>query len=103
MQAIETRYIGATNTKGSRIKATAEAGTITIPYPYDAKGVGQAHREAADALRLHLATKIAKSYNKDRPKDKRMTMEQTGWLNPMVGGALPKERGYAFVFVKGAY
>ena len=32
MQAIETRYLGPTNTRGSRIKATAAAGSITIHY-----------------------------------------------------------------------
>lgn len=51
MQAIETKYIGPTNTKGARIKASCEAGTITIPYPHDAPfGVEGAHLVAARAL-----------------------------------------------------
>ena len=32
MQAIVTKYIGPTNTKGSRIKATCAAGSITVGY-----------------------------------------------------------------------
>ena len=32
MQAIITKYIGPTNTKHSRIKATAAAGSITVEY-----------------------------------------------------------------------
>jgi hypothetical protein len=35
MIAIETKYIPATNTKGSRIKAFTSSGlSFTIPYPY---------------------------------------------------------------------
>lgn len=32
MQAITTRYFGPTNTKGSRVKATAAAGSITVGW-----------------------------------------------------------------------
>ena len=35
MQAIQTKYIGPTNTKGARIKAFCAAGSITIPYNYE--------------------------------------------------------------------
>ena len=48
-QAIETRYLGPTNTKGARIKATAAAGRATVPYDYELD-VPDAHRVAADAL-----------------------------------------------------
>lgn len=34
MQAIRTRYHGATNTRGSRITATCEAGSLTLPRDY---------------------------------------------------------------------
>lgn len=34
MQAIKTKYLPATNTKPSRIKAECEAGSITISYDY---------------------------------------------------------------------
>jgi hypothetical protein len=34
MQAIVTKYIGPTSHRGARIKATASAGSITIPYDH---------------------------------------------------------------------
>jgi len=49
MQAIQTRYFGPTNSRGSRIKATAAAGSITIPYPHELSGQA-VHRAAAEAL-----------------------------------------------------
>lgn len=36
MIAIHTKFIGASNTKGDRVKAyTANGLSVTIPYPYD--------------------------------------------------------------------
>ena len=35
MQAIEVKYLGATNTLPSRWKATASAGSITVSYDYE--------------------------------------------------------------------
>jgi hypothetical protein len=55
MIAIHTKYIGPTNTRGSRIKAfTAGSGSIkgfevTIPYPYELSGE-QVHFAAVKAL-----------------------------------------------------
>lgn len=49
MQAIETKYIPATNTKPSRIKAIASAGSVTIGY-HDCDGYDDAHRRAAIEL-----------------------------------------------------
>lgn len=34
LQAIETKYFGAQNARGSYMKATAPAGSITIPYDH---------------------------------------------------------------------
>jgi hypothetical protein len=33
-QAIVTRYLGPTNTRGARIKATASAGSVSVAYGY---------------------------------------------------------------------
>lgn len=33
-QAISTKFIGPTNTRGSRIKASAQAGSMTFPYDH---------------------------------------------------------------------
>jgi hypothetical protein len=53
---IFTKYMPATNTRGSRIKATFAdcASSISIPYPHELSGV-DAHTMAADAL-LHKFT-----------------------------------------------
>lgn len=49
MQAIITKYVGPTNTRGSRIKAMAEAGSVTVHYD-DALTSTANHAEAAMAL-----------------------------------------------------
>ena len=48
MQAIETKYIGPTNTKGSRIKASAQAGSVTVGYEH--RGSDKEHDAALRAL-----------------------------------------------------
>ena len=73
MQAIETKYLPATNTKGNRIKATTASGkSHTIPYPgeYDTE---KAHRIAANLLK-----------------------EKMDWTGELIGGAT--KAGYAWVF-----
>ncbi len=77
-QAIETKYLGATNTKGSRIKASAAAGSVTLPYDYALDAQGN-HKAAADAL-------IAK----------------LGWTGTFAQGGNVKGDGYYFVNVEGA-
>ena len=77
MQAIQTRFLCPTNTKGARIKAWAAAGAITISYPYELSGQA-CHRKAAEALVAKL-----------------------GWDDPHYGGLLggQLESGdYCFVF-----
>lgn len=54
MQAIETKFLGPTNTKGARIKASAQAGSVTIPFDYES-WVEHAHDLAAIALITKLA------------------------------------------------
>jgi len=50
MQAIHTKFIGATNTRGSRIKAYTHAGlSATVSYPYELS-YEVAHFEAVKAL-----------------------------------------------------
>lgn len=48
-QAIETKYLAPTNTRGARIKAAARAGSVTISYPHELN-TDQAHAKAAWAL-----------------------------------------------------
>lgn len=77
MQAIQTKYLGPTNARGSRIKATCAAGSLTIGYPYELSGQA-VHRKAAEALAVKL-----------------------GWTGehyePLLGGCLP-DGSYCFVF-----
>ena len=54
MQAVKTRYLGPTNHKGSRIKATAYAGSVTISFDY-ALDLGANHEAAAVALLTKLS------------------------------------------------
>jgi hypothetical protein len=49
MQAIITKYLGPTNTKGSRIKATCAAGSLTRSYDNGLDSDGN-HRAVAEAL-----------------------------------------------------
>jgi len=49
MQAIKTRYRGATNHRGSRIIATAQAGKVTVPWDYE-HDTEDNHKLAATAL-----------------------------------------------------
>jgi hypothetical protein len=74
MKAIETRYVGPTNTKGSRIIASDSDGNrVSISYPHELSGEA-CHRAAADRL-----------------------CEKMGWTGRRAGGAT--KRGYVFVFL----
>ena len=80
MQAILTRYIGATDTKPGRIKAWCEAGNLTVSE----HSLGEM---PIDHLHLAAATKLA---------------EKLGWTGPRYGnlvqGGLPDNKGYCHVF-----
>ncbi len=52
-QAIVTKYLGPTNFRGSRVKATCEAGSITVPWNHGLN-TGCNHAEACDALLAKL-------------------------------------------------
>ena len=81
MQAIQTKYLPATNTKQSRIKAWCNAGSVTIGYPHE-HSEADAHYSAAQALIVQL-----------------------GWTGQHYGqlcqGSLPGNAGYCHVMVKG--
>jgi hypothetical protein len=77
-QAIETKHIKPTNTKGSRIKASAWAGSITVGYDYELS-TDNAHKAAADALIAKLE-----------------------WKGKFAQGGNVKGDGYYFVEVEGA-
>lgn len=71
-QAIVTKHLGPTNTRGSRVKAIADAGHIVVHWNHRL-GVVENHTAAAQAL----ANKL-------------------GWLGEWSGGSIPGS-GFAFV------
>jgi hypothetical protein len=74
-QAITTKYIGPTNYRGSRVKATAYAGSIVVPWDSDLD-VDANHEAAARALSAKYGWP---------------------WKN-VYGGSLPDGRGNVYVF-----
>jgi len=75
MKAIITKYHGPTNSRGSRISATAEGvGRIYIGYPHELSGE-DCHKAAAIAL-----------------------CNKYQWSTDLAGGGLPDQSGYAFCF-----
>jgi len=79
-QAILTRVLPATNTRGTRIKATAQAGSVTIGYDEAGSTPEERHAVAANIL--------AKKFGWDN----------RDYYGPLVGGVLP-DGSYAFVEV----
>ena len=77
MKTISTKYLSATNFKGSRIKATDCDNSITISYPHELNHE-QAHMKAAQAL-----------------------MEKMDWLGEMMGGHT--KDGMVFIFPDNDY
>ena len=77
MQAIQTKFIPCTNFRPSRVKARAEAGSISLEWDH-ALNVDENHEKAANALCAKL-----------------------GWntYGKLIGGNLPGG-GYSFVFQK---
>ncbi len=86
MQAIETKYIGPTNYRGSRIKATCERGSISISYD-NALNSDDAHIAAADAL-------VAKFVKED---EKRYGTNRNPWSARRIMGGLSKTNVHVFV------
>lgn len=78
-QAIVTKYLGPTNYKCARIKAFADAGSVTVNWDY-ALNVEDNHWRAA----LTLAAKF--NWGDTR--------------NAWIGGGMPDNTPYAFCFVQ---
>ena len=74
MVAIMTKYLGPTNTRGSRIKAyTANGQSVTVSWDH-ALDADENHENAA-----------------------RVLIEKMKWPNEIIGGAT--KEGYAFVMI----
>ena len=68
-QAIETKYIGPTNYRGARVKATAQAGSITLSWDHE-----------LDA------------------NDNHTLADKFGWTGRLVCGGTPGGHGNVYVF-----
>ncbi len=82
MQAIVTKYLGPTNNRGARVKATADAGSVTVSWDYTLNSDGN-HDGAARELAKRLGWN-AETHGK------------------LVGGGAPDGTGNCYVFVKGS-
>lgn len=89
MQAIITKYLPATNTRASRIKATCDRGSITVEYPHDLSG-DDVHCYAANRLCEKFVAEDVGKYGSDPMGNP--------WALPRVCGGLPGNAGCAHVF-----
>ena len=97
MQAIITKFISATNCRGSRIKASCERGSIIISYPDELSG-DAVHIAAADALVSKFVKEDADRYGTVKDDAARYGTNKNPWLTPRVCGGLP-DGSVAHVFV----
>lgn len=76
-QAIVTKYLGPTNHRGARVKATAQAGSVTIAWD---------HALETDYNHLSAAIALANKYS---------------WLvgHSLEGGAMPSGDGNCYVLL----
>jgi hypothetical protein len=86
MQAIKTKYLPATDYRGSRVKATCERGSITISFSQDAKDAQEAHARAAAALVDKFIREDEKKYGKGT----------NAWSGRYICGSFD-DSGYVFV------
>jgi hypothetical protein len=88
MQSIQTKFLSATDSKGSRIKAKCARGSITIPFPHELTG-DAIHRAAVMALVLRFL---------DEDESKGTPRETNFWNRAFVSGSLP-DGSMAHVFL----
>jgi hypothetical protein len=94
MQAIVTKYMGPTNTRGGRIKATADAGSITIGYKSELNSEDN-HRAAAVALCDKIDAEAVARRKGAEPGRRYWDPAE------LIGGGMPNDSGYCFVFAPG--
>jgi hypothetical protein len=89
MQSIQTKFLSATDSKGSRIKAKCARGSIVIPYPHELTG-DETHRAAVYALVLRFTNEDF--YSQGIPR------ETNFWNRAFVSGSL-SDGSMAHVFL----
>ena len=76
MQAITVKYLSPTNTRGARLKASCDRGSIAIPYPHELNRT-EAHTTALRALVLRFKREDTARYG---------STEHNPWSGPWVEG-----------------
>ena len=89
-QAIATTYLCPTNTKGTRYKASCEAGSITISAD-DALNIDRNHEAACQALKDKLSRRNANAYG-TKP-------EHDVWQRKTVSGSFDGAKRMAHIFI----
>ncbi len=74
-QAITTKYLSPTSVRGARVKATADAGSVTLSWDHSLNTDGN-HLTAARAL-----------------------ADKFGWSGHLIAGGLPRNAGLVFVMI----
>lgn len=77
MQAIKVQYLGPTNHRGARLKASCERGSITIPYP---------HELSRDGSRRAALTALVDKFCAEDRVQYGTPPEKNPWNCPWVGG-----------------
>jgi hypothetical protein len=86
-QAITTKVLHATKTKGTRIKASCERGSVTISYPYELSHDDVHIKAATDLVRKFLNEDCARHGGNPYTNP---------WAKPFVTGST--KAGYVHVF-----
>lgn len=93
-QAIVTKFIGPTNYKGSRVKATADAGSITLHWD-DALNSEDNHERAALALVLKFGWLDLDPGHVNHTDERKLKLFRKRY----VAGGMPQHGNpYAYVF-----
>jgi hypothetical protein len=87
MQAIITKYVGATNTKPSKIVAKCQRGSLRVSYDHGLN-IDENHKAACDALCAKFGAEDVAKYGS----------KENTWNRPKAGGVIPDGR-YVFVFI----
>lgn len=86
-QAIETKYLGPTNFKASRIKASCDRGSKTFDYDHELNGE-ENHISACKRLRIEFA--------KQDQRERGHPYNENSWLDPMICGGFKNKYYHIF-------
>jgi len=89
-QAILTKYLAPTNSRGARIKASCERGNITVSYPYEMRN-SDSH--------VFAAKKLVEKFCKQDEAEGFFPDGNNPWAFPFASGQLP-DGNYVHVFTE---